>query len=97
MLTDGRLTHGWSFFKKVQISEMVSRAAWARAGPTRAHTGPYGLFLAQRGPVLTNHVLTYHVTAPGRRVTSPGWGPYGPIVLKNLLIVIKKMKLLINI
>ena len=53
---------------------MVSRTAWARAGPTRADTGPngpiwahlnpYGFFWAQKGPVLTNHLLTYHVTAP---------------------------------
>ena len=69
VLTDGRLVHAWLvkgflFFQKMLISEMVSRTAWARAGPTRAHTGPHGPIWAQKGPVLTNHLLTYHVAAP---------------------------------
>ena len=47
VLTDGRLIHGWFvqglfFFKKGLISEMVSCGALARAGPIRAHMGPYG-------------------------------------------------------
>ena len=67
MLTDGRLTHGWlvqgPFSKTVLISEMVSRTAWARAGPVWAHTDPYGRLwaqdvlmwarLGQKGSVLT--------------------------------------------
>ena len=76
---------------------MVSRTAWARAGPTRApgpygliwvnmspygfnmgpiwaNMGPYGPFWAQKGPVLTNHLLTYHVTAPDTM------GPWDPII-----------------
>ena len=42
---------GAFFSKKGLISEMVSCGAWARAGPIRAHMGPYGLLLAQKGPV----------------------------------------------
>ena len=51
-----------------------SRSPRARAGLMRAHTlpyghiwarmGPHGPFLAQKGPLLTNHLLTYHVAAP---------------------------------
>ena len=54
VLTHGRLTHGWlvqePFLKKVQISEIVSHTAWARAGPIRAHMGPCGPMWAHMGP-----------------------------------------------
>ena len=42
---------GTFFSKKGLISEMVSCGAWARAGPIRAHMGPYGPLWAQKGPV----------------------------------------------
>ena len=69
------------FFKKVLISEMVSWGAWARAGPIRAHTGPYGpiwAHMAHMGP----YGPIWALYGPIWAHMGPIWahmGPYGPI------------------
>ena len=36
---------------------------WVHMGPYGSHMGPYGHFWGQKDPVLTHHLLTYHVAA----------------------------------
>ena len=47
-------------------------------GSIWAHMSPYGFFWARKGPVLTHHLLTYHVAALERKLS--------PLLISNILI-----------